>query len=53
VRKPEHAAVAKGYTSISHQQDLGTDCFDGVTPVILGGSLFVTALSGSTDQAQF
>lgn len=32
---------------------VATGYFDGVTTVILGGSLLVTALSGSTEQAQF
>ena len=53
VQEPEFAARAKGYTFVSHQQEVGAGYFDEVTNVIQGGSSSVTALTGSTEEAQF
>ena len=53
VQEPEFAARDKGYTFVSHQQEVGAGYFDDVTTVIQGGSSSVTALSGSTEEAQF
>ena len=53
VQEPEFAAREKGYTFVSHQQEVGAGYFDDVTTVIQGGSSSVTALTGSTEEAQF
>src|SRR5450830_570001 len=53
VQEPEFAARARGYTFVSHQQEVGTGYFDEVTTVIQGGKSNVTALTGSTEEEQF
>lgn len=53
VQEPEFAARNRGYTFISHQQEVGTGYFDDVTTVIQGGKSNVTALTGSTEEEQF
>ena len=53
VQEPEFAARDKGYTFVSHQQEVGVGYFDDVTTVIQGGSSSVTALHGSTEEEQF
>ena len=53
VQEPEFSAADKGYTFVSHQQEVGAGYFDDVTTVIQGGSSSVVALSGSTEEAQF
>ena len=53
VQEPEFAAVDKGYTFASHQQEVGAGYFDDVTTVIQGGVSSVTALTGSTEEEQF
>ena len=49
----EFAAREKGYTFVSHQQEVGAGYFDDVTTVIQGGASSVTALTGSTEEEQF
>jgi isocitrate lyase len=53
VQAPEFAARDKGYTFVSHQQEVGAGYFDDVTTVIQGGTSSLTALTGSTEEAQF
>lgn len=53
VQEPEFAAREQGYTFVSHQQEVGAGYFDDVTTVIQGGASSVTALDGSTEEAQF
>ena len=53
VQEPEFAARDRGYSFVSHQQEVGTGYFDDVTTVIQGGASSVTALTGSTEEAQF
>lgn len=53
VQEPEFAARERGYTFVSHQQEVGAGYFDDVTTVIQGGSSSVTALTGSTEEEQF
>ncbi|MFA7270213.1 MAG: isocitrate lyase [Sterolibacterium sp.] len=53
VQEPEFAARDRGYTFVSHQQEVGTGYFDDVTTVIQGGASSVTALTGSTEEQQF
>lgn len=53
VQAPEFAARDKGYSFVSHQQEVGAGYFDDITTVIQGGASSVTALQGSTEEAQF
>jgi len=53
VQEPEFAARDRGYTFVSHQQEVGTGYFDDMTTVIQGGISSVTALTGSTEEEQF
>jgi isocitrate lyase len=53
VQEPEFAARERGYTFVSHQQEVGTGYFDDITTVIQGGKSSVTALTGSTEEEQF
>lgn len=53
VQEPEFAAAEKGYSFVSHQQEVGAGYFDDVTTVIQGGNSSVTALTGSTEEEQF
>ena len=53
VQQPEFEAREKGYTFVSHQQEVGAGYFDDVTTVIQGGSSSVKALTGSTEEEQF
>jgi isocitrate lyase len=53
VQEPEFAARDRGYSFVSHQQEVGTGYFDDVTTVIQGGKSSVTALTGSTEEEQF
>jgi isocitrate lyase len=49
----EFAAAERGYSFVSHQQEVGTGYFDAVTNTIQGGNSSVTALTGSTEEEQF
>ena len=53
VQQPEFDARERGYTFVSHQQEVGAGYFDDVTTVIQGGASSVTALTGSTEEEQF
>jgi len=53
VQEPEFSARDRGYSFVSHQQEVGTGYFDDVTTVIQGGASSVTALTGSTEEEQF
>ncbi|MFA6314035.1 MAG: isocitrate lyase [Sterolibacterium sp.] len=53
LQEPEFTARERGYTFVSHQQEVGTGYFDDVTTVIQGGASSVTALTGSTEEEQF
>ena len=53
VQAPEFAARDKGYSFVSHQQEVGAGYFDDITTVVQGGASSVTALQGSTEEAQF
>ena len=49
----EFADEARGYTATRHQHEVGTGYFDEVAQVISGGESSTTALTGSTELAQF
>ena len=53
VQEPEFEGRERGYTFVSHQQEVGAGYFDDVTTVIQGGQSSVRALEGSTEEAQF
>ncbi len=53
LQEAEFRAEAQGYTATKHQREVGTGYFDAVTQVITGGTSSITALSGSTEEAQF
>ncbi|MCC5880469.1 MAG: isocitrate lyase [Idiomarina sp.] len=53
LQQDEFAAAERGYTFVSHQQEVGTGYFDDLTNVIQGGGSSVTALTGSTEEEQF
>lgn len=53
VQRLEFEAAERGYTFTAHQQEVGTGYFDIMTNVIQGGQSSVTALTGSTEEAQF
>jgi len=53
LQEAEFAAERFGYTATRHQREVGTGYFDAVTQVIQGGRSSVTALTGSTEEAQF
>ncbi len=53
LQEAEFAAEKDGYTATRHQREVGASYFDQVTMVIQGGQSSVTALTGSTEEAQF
>jgi isocitrate lyase len=53
LQEAEFKAEAHGYTATRHQREVGTGYFDLVNLTISGGSTSTTALSGSTESAQF
>lgn len=53
LQETEFASASKGYSFVAHQQEVGTGYFDEVVQVIQGKGASVTALSGSTEEAQF
>jgi isocitrate lyase len=53
LQQAEFANEAKGYTATRHQREVGTGYFDEVSQVISGGTSSTTAMSGSTEAAQF
>ena len=53
MQEAEFAAVDKGFTAVKHQREVGTGYFDEVTQTITGGTSSLTALTGSTEEAQF
>jgi isocitrate lyase len=53
LQQAEFAAEADGYTATRHQREVGVGYFDAVSMAISGGKSSTTALSGSTEAAQF
>jgi isocitrate lyase len=53
LQQAEFAAEAEGYTATRHQREVGVGYFDAVAMAISGGRSSTTALSGSTETAQF
>ncbi|MBS0432471.1 MAG: isocitrate lyase [Proteobacteria bacterium] len=53
LQEAEFAAETEGYTAARHQREVGTGYFDAVNQAIAGGLSSLSALEGSTEQAQF
>jgi isocitrate lyase len=53
LQQREFAAEDSGYTATKHQREVGAGYFDDIAQVIAGGEASTTALSGSTEEAQF
>ncbi|ARK22406.1 isocitrate lyase [Sporosarcina sp. P26b] len=53
LQQAEFENEVKGYTATRHQREVGTGYFDEVTQVISEGQSSTTAMSGSTETAQF
>jgi isocitrate lyase len=53
LQQQEFAAEGQGYTATKHQREVGAGYFDDVTQVVTAGTSSITALKGSTEEAQF
>lgn len=53
LQQAEFALERYGYSATRHQREVGTGYFDEVAQVIAGGASSTTALTGSTEEAQF
>jgi isocitrate lyase len=53
LQQEEFAAESSGYTATKHQREVGAGYFDEVTQAVSGGRSSVTAMTGSTEEAQF
>ncbi len=53
LQEAEFASEKQGYTATRHQREVGAGYFDAVTQAVSGGHSSLSALSGSTEEAQF
>lgn len=53
LQNAEFASEANGYSATRHQREVGTGYFDAVNQTIMAGRSSTTALTGSTEEAQF
>lgn len=53
LQEKEFADEARGYTATKHQREVGAGYFDKLAQTITGGTSSITALDGSTEEAQF
>jgi len=53
LQEQEFVAEKAGYTATKHQREVGAGYFDDVTQTVSGGRSSVTAMKGSTEEAQF
>jgi isocitrate lyase len=53
LQQAEFAAEPQGYTATKHQREVGAGYFDDVTQTITAGTSSITAMRGSTEEAQF
>jgi isocitrate lyase len=53
LQEAEFAAEANGYTATRHQREVGTGYFDLINVTVSGGAASTTAMSESTEHAQF
>lgn len=53
LQQAEFAAESHGYTATKHQREVGAGYFDDVTQTVAAGTSSITAMHGSTEEAQF
>src|SRR5690606_13269330 len=53
LQEAEFAAEKDGYTATKHQREVGAGYFDEITQTVTAGQSSVTAMKGSTEEAQF
>ncbi|MBS0614630.1 MAG: isocitrate lyase [Proteobacteria bacterium] len=53
LQQAEFGAEKDGYTATKHQREVGAGYFDDVTQTVTAGQSSITALKGSTEEAQF
>ena len=53
LQEAEFAAEKDGYSAVRHQREVGAGYFDAINQAIAGGRSSLSALDGSTEQAQF
>jgi isocitrate lyase len=53
LQQREFSAQSQGFTAVRHQREVGTGYFDAVAMAISGGRSATTAMTGSTEAAQF
>jgi isocitrate lyase len=53
LQQAEFALEPRGYTATRHQREVGTGYFDEIAQAIANGQSSTTALTGSTEEAQF
>jgi len=53
LQQEEFGAESVGYTATKHQREVGAGYFDEVTQVVSAGMSSLSALKGSTEEAQF
>jgi isocitrate lyase len=53
LQEQEFAAEKDGYSATKHQREVGAGYFDDVTQTVTAGKSSVTAMTGSTEEAQF
>lgn len=53
LQQAEFAAEAHGFSAVRHQREVGTSYFDAVSLAVSGGKSTTTAMSESTETAQF
>jgi isocitrate lyase len=53
LQEAEFQSEAEGYTATKHQREVGAGYFDAVTQAVTAGTSSLSALSGSTEEAQF
>jgi isocitrate lyase len=53
LQKAEFGAEVMGYTATKHQREVGTGYFDAVAQALSAGECSTTAMTGSTEEAQF
>ncbi len=53
LQQAEFDGVKHGYTASRHQREVGAGYFDDVTQTVTAGTSSITAMRGSTEEAQF
>jgi isocitrate lyase len=53
LQEKEFASETQGYTATRHQREVGTGYFDLINLAVTGGEASTTAMTGSTESAQF